>query len=133
MLRRVSGIIWPSLLVFVVSAAVYLVLLYLTKPFSTQLEVVCEGLAGGFALFPAGEVVIGAVCTWLKASVRRQGHVRMLVGLAVVAGALTLPVIVPGREYHQLWMFVAFSVFGGGWYTLIWGWARLPAAGKTKP
>lgn len=133
MLRRVSGIIWPSWLVFVVSAAVYLVLLYLSKPFSTPFESGCEWLAAGFALLAAGEVVIGAVCTWLKASARRQYQVRMLAGLAVVAIALALPAMVSRHAYHQRWMFVFFSVFGGGWYTLLWGWSRLPAAGKTKP
>lgn len=133
MLRRVSGVIWLPWLVFVVSAAVYLVLLYLSKPFSTPFEFGCEGLAGGFALVAAGEIVIGAVCTWLKASARRNGHVRMLVGLAVVAVACALPAILPGRVYDKRWTFAAFSLFSGGWYTLIWGWARLPAARKTKP
>jgi hypothetical protein len=125
MQRWTRGLTLPHWLVLAVSAAAYLALLQASGPFSTTFEWGCEGLAGGFALLIAGEVVIGAVCTWLKASPRWQCYARMLVSLPVIAVAFVPTFALPKDEYHARWMFVVFSVFSGGWYTLILGWARL--------
>jgi hypothetical protein len=125
MQRWRRGLTLPRWLIFAASVAAYLALLQASKPFSTTFEWGCESLAGGFALLMAGEVVIGTVCTWLKASPRWQCYARMLVSIPVIAVAFVPPFALPAREYHARWMFVVFSVFTAGWYTLILGWARL--------
>jgi hypothetical protein len=89
-----------------------------------------EGLAGGFALIAAGDVLIGTVCSWLKASARQYCYAEMLVGF-VLAAALTLPFLLPRQVYQQRWHFVVFSVFCGGFYTMLLGWMRLDRARRS--
>ena len=131
-MRWTQGLTLPRWLILAVSAAAYLALLCLSKPFSTTFEWGCEGLAGGVALLIGGEVVIGTVCTWLKATPRWQCYARMLISLPVIAVAFVPPFALPARDYDARWMFVVFSVFTAGWYTLILGWARLRQVRKSR-
>jgi hypothetical protein len=132
MKRWIQGLTRSRWLILVVSAAAYLALLQASGTFSTTFEWGCESLIGGFALLVVGEVVIGTVCAWLKASPPWQCYARMLVSIPVIVAAFVPTFTVPVREYHARWMFVVFSVFAGGWYTLIFGWARLGQARKTR-
>jgi hypothetical protein len=56
----------------------------------------------------------------------------MLAGTLIAAVGLALPWILPQHVYHQRWIFVAFTAFAGGWYTLIFGWWQLDAIKKAK-
>lgn len=123
--RASTSIIGPPWLVFIISTAIYLVLLYLSQPFSNNDELAVESLAGGFALLVSGIVIVDTACIWLKVSQRSHYYVQLFSGLLIVALSLTLPWIVPQNAYHQRWMFLAFSCFGGGWYMLFVGGAHL--------
>jgi hypothetical protein len=111
----------------VCSAAFFLGLLALSRPFSTQFEWALESLVGGFA-------VLGFFVSVL-AALARSPHLNPLVfasslavlGLLGVVGSFRLPGRgFPGTPgYREYWGHIFFSVFSGCWYMLIYGIAGL--------
>jgi hypothetical protein len=109
------------------SAAVFLGLLALSGPFSTQFEWALESLVGGVSVLAFFVSVLVALARLLHLNRLVFASSLAVLGLLGVIWAFWLPGRgFPGSPgYRAYGGYIFFSVFSGCWYVLIFGIAEL--------